>query len=171
MDQNFYSCNLFLENMIDQNVILYFNSIVTVFIHLAQFSSRIKWTKLKVGEGFSMGIILASFMVWYLDWVRLLNNEQVPVHSSSQTDEVCSSGQILVDSGLLTSGTAWAIALSFRPSLGGELLMTSFMSVSHSRVLPDLVYRYIFILITPNLHFYVVNASLLKTNLASWHSH
>ncbi|GLJ24300.1 hypothetical protein SUGI_0463610 [Cryptomeria japonica] len=65
----------------------------------------------------------------------------VPVHPSSQTDEVHSSGQIVVDSGLLTSGTAWAIALSFRPSLGGGLLMTSFMSVSHSKVLPDLVYR------------------------------
>ncbi|KAH9307671.1 hypothetical protein KI387_035582 [Taxus chinensis] len=65
----------------------------------------------------------------------------VAVHTSPQTEEVCSSAQNVVDSGLLTSGTAWAIALSFKPSLGGEHLMMSFMSVSHSRVLPDLLYR------------------------------
>lgn len=43
--------------------------------------------------------------------------------------------------GLLTSGTAWAIALAIRAPLGGELLMESLMSVSHSSILPDLIYR------------------------------
>jgi len=45
--------------------------------------------------------------------------------------------------GLLNSGTAWAIVLSIRAPLGGECLMESFMSVSHSSILPDLIYRFV----------------------------
>lgn len=61
----------------------------------------------------------------------------VAVQTSPQKGEVHSSDV----AGLLTSGTAWAIALTIRAPLGGECVMESIMSVSHSSILPDLIYR------------------------------
>eukprot|EP01018_Ginkgo_biloba_P020000 Gb_02936 [translate_table: standard] len=67
---------------------------------------------------------------------------EVISNPSKQTDsEVHSSDAEMAAAGLLTSGTAWAIALSLRDSLGGELLTASFMSVSHLVKRPDLIYR------------------------------
>lgn len=58
--------------------------------------------------------------------------------------------------GLLNSGTAWAIALSIRAPLGGKCLMESFMSVSHSSILPDIIYRFVLFL----YHFGLLNFCL-----------
>ena len=43
--------------------------------------------------------------------------------------------------GLLTSGTAWAIALTTEAPLGVKWLIKALVSVSHSSSLPDLIYR------------------------------
>lgn len=68
---------------------------------------------------------------------RASTSLSVAVQTSPQKVELRSSDA----AGLLTSGTAWAIALAIRAPLGGESLMESIMSVSHSSILPNLIYR------------------------------